>query len=271
MVRRPNVIAVMSPKGGVGKTVTTANLAVALAVEFDKKVLAIDTNVSTASLGLHLDIYYPKRTIHDILDNKFPIKKAIHHYHERMHVIPASIKIKKHEKNLTDIRKNIHKIVKYYNSILKDLYKEYDLILLDCAPGFDIEAIAAMHVAGALLLVTNPEYPSIVTAIKAVEYAKKSKMPVGGIVLNKVRNKKYEIKKSTIEDILKIKVIETIPFDKRIPESIARKVPLVLFKRRSKAGKAYKKLAASLITEKKEKKSKKKRKRKSKIFKKKKK
>lgn len=246
-MRKPNVIAVMSPKGGVGKTVTTANLAAALAVEFNKKVLAIDTNISTASLGLHLDVYYPKKTIYDLLKKKFSIKDAIHTYHENLDLIPASIKIKKRDKNIYNMRKNIQKIVNYYDAILSKLYKEYDLILLDCAPGFDIEAIAAMQVAGGLLLVTNPEYPAIITAVKAVEYAKKSKIPVGGIVLNKVRNKKYELKKDTIEDVLKIKVIEIIPFDKRIPESIAKKIPVVLFKPYSKSGKAYKRLAASII------------------------
>ena len=247
MVRRKNVIAIMSPKGGVGKTVTTANLAAALATEFNKKVLAIDTNISTSSLGLHLDIFYPKKTIHDVLNKKFKVKEAIHIYHENLHVIPASIKVKKKDKNIYDLRKNVQKIVNYYDSVLKEVYKEYDLILLDCAPGFDIETIAALQVSGALLLVTNPEYPSIVTAIKAVEYAKKSNLPVGGIVLNKVANKKYELKKEDIESILKIKVIEKIPNDKRVPESIAKKIPVVLFKPYSKASIAYKKLAASLI------------------------
>ncbi len=75
-------------------------------------------------------------------------------------------------------------------------------------------------------------------------------MPVGGIVLNKVRKKKYELKKEDIENALKIKVIEEIPYDKRIPESIARKEPVVLFKTNSKASKAYKRLAASLIGQK---------------------
>jgi len=246
MVRRKNVIAVMSPKGGVGKTITTVNLAAALATEFNKKVLAIDTNISTASLGLHLDIFYPKTTIHDVLKKKFSIKKAIYTYHENLHVIPASIKIKKRDKNLTTMRKNMQKIVDSYDKLLKKLFKEYDLILLDCAPGFDIESIATMRVAGGLLLVTNPEYPAIVTIAKAVEYAKSLKMPVGGIVLNKVRNKKYELTKEEIEDALKIKVIEKIPFDKKVPESIAKKIPVVLFKPRSKSSKAYKKLAASI-------------------------
>jgi len=249
MVKRANVIAVMSPKGGVGKTVTTANLAAALATEFNKKVLAIDTNVSTASLGLHLDLYTPKKTMHDILGKKFNIKEAIHPYHENLHLIPASIKIKKRDKNPKNVQKNIMKLVGYYDKILKELHKEYDVVLLDCAPGFDIESLASMHVAGGLLLITNPEMPSLVTAVKAVEYAKNFKIPVGGIVLNKVRKKKYEIPDKDIEDLLKIKVVEKIPFNHKISESIAKKIPLVLFKPRSKTSKAYKRLAGTIIGE----------------------
>lgn len=247
MVRKNNVIAIMSPKGGVGKTVTTANLAAALAIEFDKKVLAIDTNISTASLGLHLDVFYPKKTIHDVLEKKFKVEEAIYEYHENLHIIPASIKIKKKGKNLQDVRKNIQKIVSFYDKLLRNLSKKYDLILLDCSPGFDIEAIGAMHVAGGLLLITNPDYPSLITTAKAIEYAKIIKIPVGGIVLTKSMNKRYEITPKEIEDSLRVKVIERIPFDKKIPHSIANRIPVVLFKPGSKSAKAYKRLAATLI------------------------
>jgi len=248
MVRQKNVIAIMSPKGGVGKTVTTANLAAALASHHDKKILAIDTNVSTASLGLHLDLFYPKTTLHDVLRKK-SARDAIHVYHDNLHLIPASIKVKKAEKDPKKARENIGRLVNQYDSLLKDLSDEYDLILLDCAPGFDVESVATMHVAGGLILVTNPEYPALVTAAKAVEHAKHLKMPVGGVVLNKVGKKKYELTQDEIEEALKLKVIEKIPFDKKVPESIAYRVPVTLFKPRSKAGKAYKKLAASLIGE----------------------
>jgi len=249
MVRKNNVLAIMSPKGGVGKTMTTANLAVALANEFDKKVLAIDTNISTASLGLHMDIWYPKLTIYDILEKKYPMAKIIHTYSDNLHVIPASIRIRKKDKNPNNVRENVKKIVKNYERLLNNLSKEYDLILLDCAPGFDIESIATMHVAGGLLLVTNPEYPAIVTAVKALEYAKNLKVPVGGIILNKVGKKKYELKKKEIEEALKAEVIAEIPFDKRVPESIANRMPVVIFKPNSKSAVAYKKLAGKIVGE----------------------
>jgi len=249
MARESNVIAVMSPKGGVGKTVTAANLAAALATEFDKRILLIDTNVSTASLGIHFDIFYPKTTIHDILGKKFIVKEAIHSYHENLDIIPASIKIKKKDKSIYDVRKNIQKIVKGYEKILKKLSKEYDFILLDCAPGFDIESIATMQVAGGLLLVTNPDYPSLVTAAKAVEYARLLKVPMGGIILNKVMKKKYEITPEEIEEALKIKIIEKVPFDKKVPKSIANRTPIVLFSPNSKSSVTYKKIAGAIIGE----------------------
>ena len=246
MARKKNVIAVMSPKGGVGKTVTTANLAASLAFIFDKKVLAVDTNVSTASLGLHFDFFYPKHTINDLLKGE-KVERVIQIYHKNLHLIPASIKIKKKERDLKKVRENIYKTIKQYEDFLGDLSERYDLVLLDCPPGFDLETIAAMHVAGGLIIVTNPDYPSVITAARAIEYAKKIRVPVGGIILNKVRRNKYELKKEEIESALKVKIIGEVPYDKRVPESIANKKPIILFKKNSKASEAYNKIAGSII------------------------
>jgi len=247
MVRRANVLAIMSPKGGVGKTVTAVNLAVALAEKFHKKILLIDTNVSTASLGLHLNILYPKTTINDVVEKRKSLWGILHYYSENLHVIPASIKIKKEKRNPQHMLKEIYDIVEKYDSLLDQFYKHYDLIIMDCAPGFDIESLATMQIAGGLIVVTNPEYPSIVSAAKCIEYARHSKMPVGGMVLTKVRNKRHELKKEEIEKALKIKVVQEIPYDKRISESINKRVPLVLLKPFSKASRAYKRLAAGLV------------------------
>jgi septum site-determining protein MinD len=245
--KRKNVIAVISPKGGVGKTVTTANLAAAIALEFDKKVLAIDTNISTASLGLHMDIFYPSKTIHDVLKKGASHETAVHKYHDNLHLIPASIKVRKEEKNIMQMRENVKKMTKFYDNLLAKLSKKYDLVLLDCAPGFDLEILSIMGLVGGFLLVTNPEYPALVTAMKAAEYAKRLNIPVGGVVLNKVTNKKYELSDSDVEEALNIKIIGKIPYDRRVKESVSYRVPVVIYKPRSKASKAYRKIAAEIM------------------------
>lgn len=247
MKRNKKVIAIISPKGGVGKTVTTANLAVALANEFGKKVLAVDTNITTASLGLHLNILYPHVTIYDIIRKNFPISKTIYTYNEKLDVIPASISIEKRDKNFEKLEENIKKVTEHYDLLLKDLVDDYDFILLDSAPGFNVESIAALKIAGGVLVVTNPDYPSVVATTKTILYAKMMNVPTGGIILNKVTNEKYELTSEEIEKALKLKVIKKIPFDKKIPNSIAHKTPVVLFEPYCDASIAYKELAASLI------------------------
>lgn len=249
MNRKGNVLAVMSPKGGVGKTVTTVNIAVALSTLFNKKILAIDTNVTTASLGFHFNMLYPKVTIYDVLRKDFSINSAIYSYNENLDIIPASIVIEERDQDINVMERNVRRLVNHYDILLTNLVKKYDLILLDSAGGFGIEAIATMQVADGLLLVTNPEYPAVVATAKSVEYAKHMGVPMGGIVLTKVRGKGYELSKHEIEEALKVKVIEEVPMDNSVPKSIALKMPVLVFNPHCRASVAYKKIAASLFGE----------------------
>ncbi|MDI6737778.1 MAG: AAA family ATPase [Nanoarchaeota archaeon] len=245
--RRGNVLAVISPKGGVGKTVTTSNLAIALSTVYNKRILAIDANVTTASLGFHFNLIYPRVTIYDVLRKDFSIRDAIYKYNENLDIIPASIVIEKQDENMGDMQKNVKRIVNHFDILLSQLVADYDLVLLDAAGGFSTESIAAMGIADGLLLVTNPEYPAILATAKCIEYAKIAKVPMCGIVLTKVNGKKYEITRLEIETALKVQVIGEVPFDTNIGKAISEKVPVMVFKPYSKASIAYKKLAGAII------------------------
>ncbi|HLD41440.1 MAG TPA: P-loop NTPase, partial [archaeon] len=71
------VVSIVSGKGGVGKTTTTLNLAAALA-ERNHYVTAVDGNLTTPNIGLHLGIQLFPTTLHDVLQGKTDITKAVY-------------------------------------------------------------------------------------------------------------------------------------------------------------------------------------------------
>src|SRR5947199_4785713 len=78
-VSLPRVIAFANQKGGVAKTTTTLNLAVAFK-EVGLRVLAIDLDPQgnlTMSQGLNPDTI--ERSMYEVLVNRLPIEEVVHH------------------------------------------------------------------------------------------------------------------------------------------------------------------------------------------------
>lgn len=232
------IIGVVSGKGGVGKTTTVANIGVSLAHDYKKRVLAIDGNVTTSNLGIHLGFLYPPVTLHDVLEDKVPIDQAIYVHESGLHVIPASLSVK---------RKAYYERLK---SKIAELAANYDVILIDGAAGIGNEVKATIMASDELLIITNPEIPAVTAAIKVSETAKDMNSQIRGVVVNKMRNKSYEVSTNEIESSCESEVISTIPEDSAVQESISKRVPVIQYNPRSHAAIEFRKLAASLIGEK---------------------
>lgn len=233
---KSKIIGIISLKGGVGKTSSVANLGAVLAKDFSKKVLVIDANFSAPNLALHLGLLNPEVTIHDVLLNRANVNEAIYEHEAGFHIMPGAYVSKK-----VNPHRLRHKI--------DYLREQYDIILIDSSPNLNEEMLATMLASDELLVVTTPDYPTLSTTLRAVRLAKQRKTPIAGLVMNRVRNKKFEISIDEIEDAAQVPVLSILPEDVKVIEALANTTPIVLHKPKANASVEYKKLAAFLIGE----------------------
>ncbi len=228
------VIGIISLKGGVGKTTTTANLGALLSRQFNKEVLMVDANFTAPDLALHFGLTKPRKTLHHILLNQAEAHEAIHQQTDRLHLLPGSI-----------IGKRVNPFSLKHK--LAPLQQNYDIILLDSSPNLNEEVLATMIAADELLVVTTPDYPTLNATLRAVNIAKRKKTPITGLIINKVRNKKFELSLHEIEKAVGIPVLSVIPDDISVLEALSTMKPVVAHNKEAPATIELKKLAASLV------------------------
>ena len=226
------IIGVISIKGGVGKTTVVSNLAAALAGQ-GKKVLAIDANFSAPNLGLHVGIVNKENTIHEVIAGKIDASEAVYQSDAGFDIMPA---------RLLPIRIDPLRL-KRKISPLKNMY---DFILIDSSPNLNEEMAATMAAADELIVVSSPDYPTLSCTMRAVKVAKEKKVPIAGLVLNRVRNKKYELTLADVEDAAQTPVIGLMPEEEKVLESVAETKPVVIHAPWKDVSVEYKKLAAAL-------------------------
>ena len=134
MSKKATIIAVVNQKGGTGKTTTTENLGVGLALE-GKKVLLVDTDPQ-ASLTVSLGNPCPDElspTLSDLMGKimvESPIApgEGILHHPEGVDLVPSNIELSGMEVALVNAMSR-ETILRQYLDTVK---QNYDYILLDC-------------------------------------------------------------------------------------------------------------------------------------------
>ena len=226
-------IGIVSGKGGVGKSTIAVNLAT-LFTASDYDNLLIDGDTSNPSVGLHLGIWQHSYGLQDVLVGKItPEEAVVLHPATGIRVIPSSLQYTKEVS-----MKNLNKVL--------DSVKTYRCIIIDSPPGLSEEVENIMKACSELVVITTPDIPSVTSATKIIDLAENDRIPVVGLVVNRILNKKYELHMQEIESICNTRIIAKIPEDIRVPESIAVKVPLTLYSPKSPASVALNQLAREL-------------------------
>ena len=229
------MIIVSSPKGGVGKSVISINLAAALEL-MRYNVLIVDTDIINPCVGLYLGLTDTSAGILDVITKKTDMRRAVvPHPSTGIRVLPGSV-----SKNIATT-KDVKITTAQIDAFMRMLTRlEYDFVILDTQPG--IEFPSALSVYDEAILVAQPNKASCISAIKMLNRYGKAKLKCN-LVVNRVRNRKFELDMREIEEMVETKVGEMLPEDEKVQVGVAEGVPTFVLDSKAQFSKAIKDLA----------------------------
>jgi len=230
------LITIASGKGGVGKTTSAINLGAALNA-FGKEVVILDANLTTPNVGLHLGAPIVPVSLNHVLSGKADIFDAVYEHESGTKIVPSSLSAR----DMKNLNQNKLK------EVGKKLRKDADYVIYDCAAGLGEEALASFESADEIILVTNPEIPAVTDALKALKVAESLNKPVKGVIVTRHKNQKTEMPIENIRDMLELPILGVVPEDKNVQHALVLKDALVHTHPKSKASRAYRKIAAKII------------------------
>lgn len=153
---RPRVMCVANQKGGVGKTTTTVNLAVALALH-GNRVVVIDLDPQgNASTGLNVPHHAGVPDVYDCLIDNVPLDDVAQSVEgiPNLWCVPATIDLAGAEIELVSVvarESRLGRAISAYPS-------EYDYIFIDCPPSLGLLTVNALVAAQEVLIPIQCEY-----------------------------------------------------------------------------------------------------------------
>lgn len=222
------VYAIISGKGGVGKTTSAINLGTSLN-QLGEDVIIVDGNLTTPNIGIHLGAPIVPITLNHVLSNQAKLEDAIYEHESGTKIMPASLSLKETKKidpkKLSEISKKLKKITNY--------------VIIDCAAGLGEEAKSVIKAADEIIIIANPEIASVTDALKTIKLSEEMNKSIKGLIITRYKGKKTDMSIPSIRDMLEIPLIGIIPEDEAVRESQVIKNPVILTHPKSKAARNY--------------------------------
>jgi pilus assembly protein CpaE len=237
------VISVFSPKGGTGCSTIATNLAVALQMETDAKIVLVDGSLQFGDVAVLLNLK-PIRTIADLVPHMDELDGELIH----SVLVPHSSGIKT---LLAPPRPEMADLVvpDHMKKILGELKKTFDCIVVDTWTSLHDLVLAIMDVSDRIVLITTPDIPSIKNTKLFFEVTEALGYPPEKVFLtiNKV-DRRSSIRAEDIETGIKHPVAATLALDERMVKLAANQgAPFVLSAANSPIAQSVVNLAHQLL------------------------
>lgn len=236
-----NLVCMLGPKGGTGKTLTASNLAVALAGE-SKSVALVDLDLQFGDLGLVMGLT-PERSIFDLATaggtlDAHKVDAFLSHHSSGVRVLLAPTRPDHAAAVTPDFLRDLYAILR----------SEYDYVVVDTPPGFTPEVIATIDSSSSVCLIGTLDAPSLKNAKLGAETLELMGYPPERvrIVLNRA-DSSVGVTHADVVSVLGRAPDVLVPSAREIVRSVNAGEPIVQASPRSEAAKSFNALAKVFV------------------------
>jgi pilus assembly protein CpaE len=240
------VVAVFSPKGGVGRTTIAVNMAIAAATELGKSVVLMDGSFQFGDVGVLLNLNPKNKSIADLvpeLEQGEPesLDTFVINHSAGVRVLLAPPSPEMAELITPTAVKRV----------IEALRRQHDLVIVDCTSWFNDTTLSILDAADVVLTILSLEITSIKNMRLFLEVAEQLGYEHGKVklVLNRA-DSSLGIRVADVENSIGRKVDHTIVSDGRsVVYALNRGVPFFLSNREAQVSQDILRLAQSVAGE----------------------
>jgi len=239
--RMHRIVAVYSPKGGVGTTTIATNVALSAAMRRPDRVVLIDLDLQFGQVATHLNLE-PRQTLADVIRDEAALREpellrtyAVRH-DSGLHVLASPPS--------PELSQQIEP--SHVAQVLETVLGSYDSVVVDAGSVLDERTMSVFEHADSVILPVHPEIPALKSVHALLEYLAEAGS-VGAkttFVLNNAFAREI-LKLRDVESALGTKIGAELPYDPFLYlKAVNEGVPIVAGAPRSVAAERFAKLAA---------------------------